>query len=132
RRPTAPHPTPPPLPADQAAGPPGTQVRDTVAQGAGLVSGGGRLDRPGAFVQATALTDLRPGMRAYYEDLFGPVAVVYRVANEDEAVGLANDNPYGLGAAIFCRDVDRADRLAERLRVGQGGVNHPPFHPPRT
>ncbi|GAB1690866.1 NAD-dependent succinate-semialdehyde dehydrogenase [Krasilnikovia sp. M28-CT-15] len=114
-----------PLSSEQAAETLVSQVRDTVAQGARLVWGGGRLDRPGAFVQATVLTDVRPGMRAYYEELFGPVAVVYRVADEDEAVELANDSPYGLGAAIFCRDLDRAGRLAERLDVGMVWINHP-------
>ncbi|GAA0362053.1 NAD-dependent succinate-semialdehyde dehydrogenase [Microbispora corallina] len=114
-----------PLSSEQAAKTLVSQVRDTVDQGATLVTGGGRIDRPGAFVQATILTDVRPGMRAYEEELFGPVAVLYRVAGEDEAVALANDNPYGLGGAIFSRDLRRAERLAERLDVGMVWINHP-------
>ncbi len=102
-----------------------SQIRDTVAQGATLVTGGGRIDRPGAFVEPTILTDVRRGMRAYHEELFGPAAVVYQVANDDEAVSLANDNPYGLGGVVMCRDLDRAGRVAERLETGMVWVNHP-------
>jgi succinate-semialdehyde dehydrogenase/glutarate-semialdehyde dehydrogenase len=114
-----------PLSSEQAAENLVSQVQETVSQGANLVIGGGRLDRPGAFVEATILTDVRPGMRAYSEELFGPVAVVYQVANEDDAVSLANDSPYGLGGAIFSRDLDRAQRLAERLDTGMVWINHP-------
>jgi succinate-semialdehyde dehydrogenase/glutarate-semialdehyde dehydrogenase len=102
-----------------------SQIRDTVAQGATLVTGGRRIDRPGAFVEPTILTDVRPGMRAYHEELFGPAAVVYQVANDDEAVSLANDNPYGLGGVVMCRDLDRARRVAERLDTGMVWINHP-------
>jgi succinate-semialdehyde dehydrogenase/glutarate-semialdehyde dehydrogenase len=102
-----------------------SQIRDTVAQGATLVTGGRRIDRPGAFVEPTILTDVRRGMRAYHEELFGPVAVVYQVANDDEAVSLANDNPYGLGGVVMCRDLDRARRVAERLDTGMVWINHP-------
>jgi succinate-semialdehyde dehydrogenase/glutarate-semialdehyde dehydrogenase len=123
--PLAPATTLGPLSSERAAENLVSQVRDTVAQGATLVLGGRRIDRPGAFVEATILTDVRPGMRAYHEELFGPVAVVYQVADEDEAVALANDNPYGLGAAIFSRDLDRARRVAERLDSGMVWINHP-------
>ncbi|RCG30126.1 NAD-dependent succinate-semialdehyde dehydrogenase [Sphaerisporangium album] len=114
-----------PLSSEKAAENLAAQVRDTVSQGATLVIGGGRPDRPGAFMDATILVDVRPGMRAYDEELFGPVAVVYQVADEDEAVALANDNPYGLGGAVFCRDLDRARRVAERLDTGMVWINHP-------
>jgi succinate-semialdehyde dehydrogenase/glutarate-semialdehyde dehydrogenase len=114
-----------PLSSEQAAENLVSQIRDTVAQGATLVTGGRRIDRPGAFVEATILTDVRPGMRAYAEELFGPVAVVYEVANEDDAVSLANDNPYGLGGVVMCRDLDLARRVAERLDTGMVWINHP-------
>ncbi|WP_405149957.1 NAD-dependent succinate-semialdehyde dehydrogenase [Sphaerisporangium sp. NBC_01403] len=114
-----------PLSSEEAVDNLVSQVRDTVAHGAKLVIGGGRLDRPGAFMEATILTEVRPGMRAYHEELFGPVAVVYQVADDDVAVSLANDNPYGLGGAIFCRDLDRAHRMAERLDTGMVWINHP-------
>jgi succinate-semialdehyde dehydrogenase/glutarate-semialdehyde dehydrogenase len=114
-----------PLSSEQAAENLVSQVRDTVNQGATLVLGGKRIDRPGAFVEATILTDVRPGMRAYDEELFGPAAVVYQVADDDEAVALANDNPYGLGGVVMCRDLVRAREVAERLDTGMVWINHP-------
>lgn len=114
-----------PLSSEQAAANLVSQVRDTVAQGATLVTGGDRIGRPGAFVQPTILTDVRPGMRAYGEELFGPVAVIYQAADENEAVALANDTPYGLGGAVFSRDLDRARQVAERLDAGMVWINHP-------
>jgi acyl-CoA reductase-like NAD-dependent aldehyde dehydrogenase len=62
-------------------------------------------------------------MRAYREELFGPVAVLYSVASVDEAIELANDSPYGLAGAVFTRDGDLADRIADRLEVGMVGLN---------
>lgn len=101
------------------------QVRDAVDKGATVALGGGRPDLPGAFVQPTVLTDLTPDMRAYREELFGPVATVYRVADEDEAVALANTSPYGLGCAVFAADPGRARRVADRLEAGMVWINHP-------
>jgi succinate-semialdehyde dehydrogenase/glutarate-semialdehyde dehydrogenase len=101
------------------------QVRDAIDKGATVVTGGDRLDRPGAFVEPTVLTDVRPGMRAYTEELFGPVAVVYRVASDDEAVAVANDSPYGLGGAVFGSDGVRAQALADRVETGMLFINHP-------
>ncbi|AMM08277.1 Aldehyde dehydrogenase [Streptomyces albidoflavus] len=101
------------------------QIEETVRQGAELVMGGKRVDRPGAYVEPTILTGVEPGMRAYAEELFGPAAVVYRVADEDEAVALANDSEYGLGGTVFCADTDRARRVAERIETGMVWINHP-------
>jgi succinate-semialdehyde dehydrogenase/glutarate-semialdehyde dehydrogenase len=64
-------------------------------------------------------------MRAYHEELFGPIAVVYRVADDDAAVELANDSPYGLGAAVFCSNAERAQRVADRLECGMVWINSP-------
>jgi succinate-semialdehyde dehydrogenase/glutarate-semialdehyde dehydrogenase len=64
-------------------------------------------------------------MRAYTEELFGPVAVVYRAADEDEAVALANSSPYGLGGAVFSADLDRARAVADRLDSGMVWINAP-------
>ncbi|WP_454607414.1 aldehyde dehydrogenase family protein [Streptomyces tendae] len=101
------------------------QVRDAVDKGATVVLGGGRPDLPGAFVEPTLLTDVTPDMRAYREELFGPVATVYRVADEDEAVALANTSPYGLGGAVFAADPERARGVADRLEAGMVWINHP-------
>ncbi|MET9497935.1 NAD-dependent succinate-semialdehyde dehydrogenase [Streptomyces sp. NPDC006552] len=114
-----------PLSSEKAAAELADQIRETVEQGAELVTGGHRIDRPGAFVEPTILTGVKPGMRAYGEELFGPAAVIYRVADEDEAVALANDSRYGLGGSVFCADVERGRRVAERVETGMVWVNHP-------
>jgi len=99
------------------------QVEDAVAKGATVHLGGQVPDGPGAFYPATVLTGVTPEMRAYHEELFGPVAVVYQVDSVDEAVELANDSPYGLGSAVFAGDLDEADDVANRLDVGMVGLN---------
>jgi succinate-semialdehyde dehydrogenase/glutarate-semialdehyde dehydrogenase len=99
------------------------QVRDAVDKGATLRTGGELLDGPGAFVQPTVLTDVTPQMRAYSEELFGPVAVVYRVRDADEAVELANSSPYGLGGSVYSPDVSAAQALADRLETGMVFIN---------
>ena len=114
-----------PLSSERAAQDLMEQVEDAVAEGATVVIGGGRPDLPGAFVEPTILTGVTPGMRAYHEELFGPVAVVHRVAGEDEAVDLANDTPFGLGGSVFAADVDRARRVAARLDAGMVWINRP-------
>lgn len=114
-----------PLSSERAAADLADQIRETVDQGAELVTGGHRIDRPGAFVEPTIITGVKPGMRAYAEELFGPAAVIYRVADEDEAIALANDSQYGLGGSVFCEDVERGRRVAERVETGMVWVNHP-------
>jgi len=90
-----------------------------------VVTGGGRPDHPGAFVEPTILTDVTPEMRAYSEELFGPAAVVYKVRDEEEAVELANNSRFGLGAAVFSGDVERARSVADRIEAGMVWVNQP-------
>ncbi|MGW6054962.1 NAD-dependent succinate-semialdehyde dehydrogenase [Streptomyces sp. NPDC055189] len=114
-----------PLSSEWAAADLADQIRETVDQGAELVTGGHRIDREGAFVEPTIITGVKPGMRAYAEELFGPAAVIYRVADEDEAIALANDSQYGLGGSVFCGDVERGRRVAERVETGMVWVNHP-------
>lgn len=101
------------------------QIRDAVDQGATLRTGGKRVDRPGAFVEPTVLTDVTPQMRAYHEELFGPAAVIYRVADASEAVELANSSPYGLGSAVYSADPDRAREVADLLDTGMVWINSP-------
>jgi succinate-semialdehyde dehydrogenase / glutarate-semialdehyde dehydrogenase len=102
------------------------QVQDAIAQGATLVTGGHRLDRPGAWYAPTLLTDVTPEMRLFREELFGPVAVVFKVGDEEEALRLANDSAYGLGAVVQSTNLERARRLAERLEVGMVHINEGP------
>jgi len=102
------------------------QVQDTVKQGATLHMGGDFDERGGAWYQPTLLTDITPDMRAYGEELFGPVAMVYKVANEEEAVRLANDTQYGLSASVYSTDEARAQRVGEQIQTGMVFVNQPP------
>lgn len=99
------------------------QVQDAVAKGATLLTGGRTLDDPGAFYEATVLTDVTPDMRAYSEELFGPAAVIHKVGSDEEAIELANRSPYGLGAVIFGSDPLRVREIAERLEVGMVWIN---------
>jgi acyl-CoA reductase-like NAD-dependent aldehyde dehydrogenase len=99
------------------------QVEDAVAKGATVHLGGQVPDGRGAFYPATVLTGVTPEMRAYREELFGPVAVLYQVDSVDEAIAMANDSPFGLGSAVFTGDLDQADDVANRLDVGMVGVN---------
>jgi succinate-semialdehyde dehydrogenase/glutarate-semialdehyde dehydrogenase len=121
--PTDPDTTFGPLSSEQAAQNLMDQITDAVSKGATVHLGGARVDRPGAFVEATVLSGVTPEMRAYREELFGPAAVVYRVANVDEAVTLANDSPYGLGGAIFAKDEALALEVADRLDTGMVWIN---------
>jgi succinate-semialdehyde dehydrogenase / glutarate-semialdehyde dehydrogenase len=100
------------------------QVERSVAAGARLLLGGEIPDGPGAYYPPTVLTDVKPGMAAFDEELFGPVAAVVPVRDEEAAVRLANDSPFGLGAAVFTRDLERGERIAtERLEAGACFVN---------
>jgi succinate-semialdehyde dehydrogenase/glutarate-semialdehyde dehydrogenase len=101
------------------------QVRDAVEKGATLHAGGELAAGEAAYFSPAVLTGVTPEMRAYREELFGPVAVVYKVADDDEALRLANDTPYGLGGAVFSSDPERAARVAQRLEVGMANVNTP-------
>jgi succinate-semialdehyde dehydrogenase/glutarate-semialdehyde dehydrogenase len=86
---------------------------------------GGRIPPgPGAYYPPTVLADVRRGMPAYDEELFGPVAAIIGVDTEEEAIAVANDTPFGLGAAVFCSDVARARGIAaERIDAGSCFVN---------
>jgi succinate-semialdehyde dehydrogenase/glutarate-semialdehyde dehydrogenase len=99
------------------------QVRDAVDKGATLRTGGALLDGPGAFMQPTVLTDVTPQMRAFEEELFGPVAVVYRVRDAEEAIELANSSPYGLGGSVYSADPATARSVADRLDTGMVFIN---------
>jgi succinate-semialdehyde dehydrogenase/glutarate-semialdehyde dehydrogenase len=99
------------------------QVSDSVAKGARLVTGGQRLTQPGYFYAPTILADVQPGMRAYEEELFGPVASVIRAKDADDAIRLANDNRFGLGSSLWTKDLEQAKQLAPRIRAGSVFVN---------
>lgn len=100
------------------------QVTESVAKGARVLLGGEVPARPGAWYPPTVLTDVKPGMPAHDDELFGPVAAVIAARDEADAVRVANDSPFGLGAAVFTRDLERGARIAEReLDAGACFVN---------
>ena len=101
------------------------QLKRAVAKGATVVLGGKRIAGAGSYMQPTILTDIKPTNPAYREEFFGPVALFFRVKNEDEAVALANDSDFGLGGSVFTQDIARGQRVARRLDTGMVFINHP-------
>ena len=99
------------------------QVESSVARGAKLLLGGRIPAGPGAFYPPTVLSGVRPGMTAFDEELFGPAAAIIPAANENEMVALANASPFGLGAAIYSSDIEKAERLAGRIESGNVFIN---------
>jgi succinate-semialdehyde dehydrogenase/glutarate-semialdehyde dehydrogenase len=100
------------------------QVDAAVAHGAKIALGGKRIDRPGAYMQPTILTDVQPNNPAFREEFFGPVALFFRVKNEDEAIALASDSDFGLGGSVFTKDEARGQRVASRVETGMMFVNN--------
>jgi succinate-semialdehyde dehydrogenase/glutarate-semialdehyde dehydrogenase len=98
-------------------------VRDAVAKGATVLTGGGRPDRDGCFYEPTVLTEVPPGAELLREEIFGPVAPVVSFDTEDEAIRLANDTEYGLVAYLYTGDLARGLRVSERLEAGMVGLN---------
>lgn len=100
------------------------QVTESIEKGAICILGGKIPEGPGAYYPATILTDIKPGMPAYHEELFGPVAAVFKVKDEEAAIELANDTDFGLGAAVFTKNIARGERIAkERIEAGSCFVN---------
>ncbi len=100
------------------------QVDVAVAKGAKVALGGKRYDRPGAYMEPTILTDVTPENPAFRDEFFGPVAMFFRVKNEDEAIALASDSDFGLGGAVFTKDEARGARVASRVETGMMFVNN--------
>ena len=99
------------------------QVRESVAKGAKIVLGGGPIAGPGAYYEPTILTEVGAGMPVYGEEVFGPVAAVVRAKDEREAIRIANDTRYGLGASVWTQDMERGLRLAAEMDAGMVAVN---------
>jgi succinate-semialdehyde dehydrogenase/glutarate-semialdehyde dehydrogenase len=99
------------------------QVETAVSCGARIVVGGQRLTRPVAFIEASILDGIEPGNPVYYQELFGPVAMFFRVKDEASAISLANDSPFGLGGSVFTRDIERGKRVARQISTGMVFIN---------
>ncbi len=100
------------------------QVETSVKMGAKLLLGGNIPEGKGYYYPPSVLTDVRKGMPAYYEELFGPPAAIIPVKNEEEAIAVANDTSFGLGAAIFTEDIEKGERIArEELQAGACFLN---------
>ena len=99
------------------------QIEQARKGGAKILTGGGRPEQPGFFVQPTVITGITADNPVYRQELFGPVACVYVVDSVDEAVRLANDSPYGLGGSVYGADVEQAKAVAERIETGMVFVN---------
>ena len=98
-------------------------VADATEKGAHVVVGGHQLPGPGRFYEPTVLVDVDHSMKIMTEETFGPTLPIMKVADADEAVRLANDTPYGLGASVFTRDAQRGEGIARRLEAGAANVN---------
>jgi succinate-semialdehyde dehydrogenase/glutarate-semialdehyde dehydrogenase len=99
------------------------QVKESVKKGARVLTGGKRLDNGGNFFEPTVLAGVHPGMPVYNEETFGPVAAVIRVRDAEEALRVANDTDFGLGSSIWTADVERGQKLAERVEAGLVFIN---------
>ena len=100
------------------------QVDAAVANGAKVLLGGKRIDRPGSFMQPTILADIDPSNPAFRQEFFGPVALFFRVPDEASAIALANDSDFGLGGSVFTRDEARGASVASRVETGMMFVNN--------
>ena len=104
---------------DRAAG----MISDAVSAGADVVAGGRKMNRPGAFLEPTVLSNVTPEMTIANEEVFGPVLSVLKFQSDDEAIEIANNTEYGLVGGVFTKDIDRATQAAQKIRAGQVFVN---------
>ncbi|KPJ22083.1 NAD-dependent succinate-semialdehyde dehydrogenase [Streptococcus phocae] len=100
-----------------------SQIQLALDHGANAIYGNELIDHPGNFVMPTILTDIQKDNPIYHQEIFGPVASVYKVKDEDEAVALANDSQYGLGGTVFSSDIERAKAVAAKIETGMSFIN---------
>jgi len=98
-------------------------MADAVAKGARVLCGGERIDGPGFFYPPTVVTDITPEMQMYYEEVFGPVAQLFRVSDAEEAITIANATAFGLGSNVWTRDAAEQERFMNALDAGAVFVN---------
>ncbi|GKX62009.1 succinate-semialdehyde dehydrogenase [Pragia fontium] len=114
-----------PLSSQQAADEVKDKVRQAVAHGATAIEVGPKVPSQGAFVQPTILTNVTPDNPAYYWEFFGPVSMLFKAKDEDDAVRIANDTPFGLGGSVFTARPEHGAEVAKRISTGMIFVNHP-------
>ena len=98
-------------------------IGDAVEKGASVVAGGSRSDLGVCFIEPTILTNVTDDMRVFREEIFGPVAPLFKFKTEEEAIEMANDTPFGLACYFYTRDIGRVWRVAEGLEYGIVGIN---------
>ena len=101
------------------------QVNEAVAHGAKVLTGGKRVNRKGSFMEPTILTDIAPDNPAYRQEFFGPVALIFPAEDEDEAIAIANDSPFGLGGSIYTKDIEHGKQIASQIETGMVFINYP-------
>jgi succinate-semialdehyde dehydrogenase/glutarate-semialdehyde dehydrogenase len=106
------------------------QVREAVTHGAHVFTGGDRLGKTGAYMQPTILTDVTPDNPAFRQEFFGPVALFFTADDEDEAIAIANDSPYGLGGSVYTSDIEHGKKVASGIETGMVFINYPSMSAP--
>lgn len=106
------------------------QIQEATNHGARILLGGGRAGKVGAFLEPTILTNVTPDNPAYKQEFFGPVALIFPAKDEDDAIAIANDSPFGLGGSVYTTDIERAKRVASRMETGMVFVNYPDVSAP--
>src|ERR1700733_8477162 len=106
------------------------QVDEAVAHGAKILTGGKRVNRKGSFMQPTILTDIAPDNPVYRQEFFGPVALIFPAKDEEEAIAIANDSPFGLGGSVYTKDIEHGKRVASRIETGMVFINYPDLSAP--
>jgi succinate-semialdehyde dehydrogenase / glutarate-semialdehyde dehydrogenase len=101
------------------------QIKEATNNGAQIALGGRRAGEVGAFLEPTILTNVTPDNPAYNQEFFGPVALVFPARDEEGAIAIANDSPFGLGGSVYTSDIERGKRVASRIESGMVFINYP-------
>jgi succinate-semialdehyde dehydrogenase/glutarate-semialdehyde dehydrogenase len=106
------------------------QIKEATDHGAQIVLGGSRAGAVGAFLEPTILTNVTPDNPAYRQEFFGPVALIFAAKDENDAIAIANDSPFGLVGSVYTVDIERGKRVASRIETGMVFINYPDVSAP--